>query len=341
MRFLGLFVIVAIGCGGSVAPATTDAAVDGEDVVDTRDAAPPDTRPATCSMPNPIDPPIGCGPAASGAPACSSTKGVETCPTDTACMATVKQTDAVRNHRIGRLRIWAPMPLLSLTPIVVDPNISARCANGGSETFNWLLRFSGTTLRTGPARPTTGTTYTFMDETFTGTSAASICPGFVGPSAPLPLRAESTSVIVSGVSASTAPIPALNATIFDSTGMPLVLPLRDVRFKFGNLSDPNCVGSWNKNYWCDGDTLGWTDGGSIVAKISVEDADRVPIRSAGCQSLCAILVNDATKTEGKACKRGSDGKVLAKGDACISGEGCNDAWLFSATFSSYGVNIAP
>jgi len=45
--------------------------------------------------------------------------------------------------------------------------------------------------------------------------------------------------------------------------------------------------------------------------------------------------------DGKVCKRGPDGKVPEIGDACIGGTSCKNAWLFSATFGSYGVTITP
>ena len=125
----------------------------------------------------------------------------------------------------------------------------------------------------------------------------------------MPLRAETTSFTESASEFIADAIPALNLTIKDSSGVPIVLPLRDVRIK-GSRANPTCIGGWDRNYWCDGDTRGWTDG-------------------------------DPTKTEEKACKRGPDGKVPPIGDACTSGDGCNNAWLFSATFSSYGVNITP
>jgi hypothetical protein len=342
MRFLGFVMLVAIGCGGTVASGPTDGSVVGDEGVDARempDVVLPDS--GTCAMGNLLNPPLGCGP--SGASPCGSTTNVASCPTDNACMAPVKQTAPVLEHRVGRLRLWVPYALRALAPIAFDPNINSRCANNGSEGFSWLLRIDTATktLQTGPSRASSdGATFAFLNESYSGSDASKICPGFVGPTTPVALRAETAPLFTSGAGL-IALIPTLTLTIFDSAGIPLLLPFRDARIRLGSVADPTCIGKWDRSYWCDGDTLGWTDGASLVAKISVEDADRVPVRSAGCQSLCAILANDATKTEGKVCKRGPDGKVPPIGNTCVGGEGCNDAWWFSATFSSYGVNITP
>ncbi len=350
MRFLGFAVFAAIGCGGSVAASPPDGSVPGDGSVDSRDsalpdAAWPDVGTTSCTSPNPLDPPIGCGPAAEGAERCSSTTNVATCPTGNACMAPVKQAAPILNHRVGHLRLRAPDAILALTPIMIDPNVNPRCVNAGSEGLSWLLQIdqNAKSLRTGPARASTdGATFSFLDDTLSGTDLSAVCPGFVGPSEPFALRAVTTAVSFAGGGVGTPVIPELNLTIFDrSSGVPIVLPLREARIKIPSLAEPTCIGTWDRNYWCDGNTLGWTDGGALVAKISVEDADRVPIKAAGCQSLCAILVNDASKLDGKSCKRGPDGKVPPIGNACIGGEGCNNAWLFSASFSSYGVNITP
>lgn len=50
-----------------------------------------------------------------------------------------------------------------------------------------------------------------------------------------------------------------------------------------------------------------------------------------------ILVNDVTKTDGKRCKRGPDGKVPEIGNSCLGGTGCKNACLLSTSFGAYGV----
>jgi hypothetical protein len=360
MRFL--FAIVLMGCGSQVTTtnpvtdseaidsavdSTTDSTTDvptmGETgLTDTGsiDTAPP--MPGACSLTDPLNPPIACGPEAGGATTCFSTSKVDSCPMDNGCMAYVKQGLSVMEHRIGRLRFWSPDALLSLTSIAFDPNVNAKCANGGTENLSWLLRInrSSLTLETGGARPSTDATkFSFLAESYSGATASAICPGFVGPTAPLDLRPVSTMISATGgVDASLA---QLNIPLFGSSGIEMVLPLREVRIRIPSLADATCFGKWDKRYWCDGDSLGWTPGGSIVAKITAEDADRVPIKSAGCQSLCAILVNDATKTDGKVCKRGPDGKIPEIGTHCVGGASCKNAFLLSTTFASYGIDITP
>lgn len=367
-----LVFMMAVGCGGQVkveaAPTDSDAidsaAVDSFGDVTNETFTPPDTStpppdttppvpdtkppPGGCKLTDPLAPPIACGPIEGGATVCSSTTKVASCPMDSGCMATVKQSGPLLDHRIGRLRLWAPDALLSLTSIAFDPNINARCANSGTESFNWLLQINRTarTLKTGSAKPSAdGVKFSFLDESFSGASTSAICPGFVGPTAPLDLRPVTVEYAVVGAGLETGEetllIPSLNVAIYDSSGIPIVLPLRQARFRVASLDDTTCIGSWNKSYWCDGDSLGWTTGGRVVAKITAEDADRVPIKSAGCQSLCAILVNDATKTDGKTCKRGPDGKIPEIGTHCVGGTSCKNAFLFSATFGSYGIDIVP
>jgi hypothetical protein len=67
----------------------------------------------------------------------------------------------------------------------------------------------------------------------------------------------------------------------------------------------------------------------------------VPVKSAGCQSLCALLANDPTKTEAatKTCKKNADGSYPEIGDTCVGGASCKNAFRLVATFAAYGVTI--
>lgn len=296
-----------------------------------------------CDEPTDIEnPPIACGPAEGGAPVCSSTDKVKSCP-DNACMYRTEQTGPTKNFRMGRIRLWAPTSLMNLASIAVDPNVNARCANAGSESFTWLMQVdtAAKTLRTGGSRGSTDdTTFSFLEESVDASKVEGICPGFVGPKDPVDLRPVNTTYTEDASGAFTTPKMALiNVPIFDSSGVPIILPLREAMLKNVKM-DGSCIGKYEKKYWCDGDSLGWTTGGAIIAKITAEEADRVPVKSAGCQSLCAILVNDSTKTDGKVCKRGPDGKVPEIGTTCLGGTGCKNAFQLSATFGAYGVTIS-
>jgi hypothetical protein len=294
-----------------------------------------------CALTDPLDPPINCGPTDEGAEKCSSTTNVATCPQNE-CMAPVEQTGPTKNLRMGRVRLWAPDALLALTPIAVDPNVNPKCANGGAESFTWLIQVdtAGKKLKTGGARASTdGKTFGFLDESVDASALEAICPGFKGPSEPVDLRPVETSYTETNGAITTPTIPLINVPIFDTSGKPIILPLRSASLRNMTIKG-SCVGKFEPNYWCDGTTLGWTTGAAIIAKITAEDADRVPVKSAGCQSLCAILVNDSTKTDGKVCKRGADGKIPEIGTHCSKeGSNCKDSFLLSSTFGAYGVNI--
>ena len=118
------------------------------------------------------------------------------------------------------------------------------------------------------------------------------------------------------------------------------MSLREGIMKSVTISDDlSCIGKWQAPYWTDGDTLGWTTGGILTGYITAEDADNVPVKTAACQSLCAILANDATKTTGGKCKRDSGtGKIVAGVGPDPTSDG-TPAFLLSATFGAYGVDI--
>jgi hypothetical protein len=247
-------------------------------------------------------------------------------------MAYVTQTTARSELRIGHLRLQKPEAMLSLTSIAIDPDVSAHCANEGTEQLSWLLRIERNSLTTGSAHPSVdGKTFVFANDSV-GTSE---CDGFVAKPVPI---APVTVAAAHLDNAFVAMVPALNIANYKAGH---AWPLREVRIEVSDTTNPSCVGRWNPKWWCDGDSLGWTDGGRMTAKLALEDADRIILKSAGCQSLCAILVNDALKTEGKVCKRGPDGKIPEYGDACIGGTSCKNAFELVATFSAYGVDIVP
>jgi hypothetical protein len=286
-------------------------------------------------------PPIGGTPAECGATACSSTTKVDGCPAN-ACMSQADQTGPTKNFRMGRIKLWKPDALLSLAGIAVDPNVNAKCANGGTESFTWLIQLDTATktIKTGGSRGSADSKkFAFLDESVKGAALESICPGFKGPTEEIDLRPVTGTYKENADGSISSPrIERVNVPIFDTSGIPIILPLREAELKDITVKG-NCIGGYDKKFWCDGDSLGWTTGGAVVAKMTAEEADRVPVKSAGCQSLCAILVNDSTKTDGKVCKRGPDGKVPEIGTTCLGGTGCKNAFLLSATFGAYGVEI--
>lgn len=304
---------------------------------------PKPTGPAAgCDLVDPLNPPVNCTPELGGATVCTTTTKVETCPNNE-CMYQVEQTGTTKNFRMGRIRLWSPEALLSLTSIAVDPNVNAKCANAGSESFTWLIQVdtAAKKIRTGGSRASIGgdsKTFAFLNEKVNASAVDAICPGFKGPAEPVDLSPVESPITMNGDTFETPPVAQINVPIFDSSGTPIILPLREAVLKNATIKG-SCIGKYEKKYWCDGDSLGWTTGGALIAKITAEDADRVPVKSAGCQSLCAILVNDATKTDGKTCKRGADGKIPEIGTHCIGGGNCKNAFLLSATFGAYGVNI--
>ncbi len=283
-------------------------------------------------------PPV-CGRDASVAK-CSDVTKVQSCPQHP-CMAQVPQSGDVSTLRIGRQLPVAPASLVTITRTAIDPNVNPTCFNAGRDAFNWLLRIDkkANTLTTGGARPSAdGKVYKFLDEDVDGTQLAALCPAFVG--APLSLRPKTIAFKpgANGKYASEA-IDKVNIPIY-SESIPIVLPLSEVRFSEVQLSaDGTCVGSWERDYWCDEGSLGWKTAGVIDGKILVSDADQVPVKSVGCQSLCAILVNDATKTDPmtKTCKKNPDGTYPELGDTCLGGTGCKNAWQLRSSFAAYGV----
>ena len=305
------------------------------------DAGPPPPTDCLGPVKDPENPPIGCGPDP-GVPKCSSIVPVASCPTDNPCMARAKPTAPNLDFRIGRLRFYLPDALLSLTALAIDPNVNPKCDNNGNDALNWMMRFdtSKNTLLTGGAPKSTdgGTTYALSHGTVDASALGAICPGFVGPATPIALDPVTVAFKTGSDGYTSASIAKLNLPIFEGS-VPFILPLSDLQVRHAKSSDGVCIGAWSRDFWCDGDSLGWTTGGAIVAKILAEDADRVPVRTAGCQSLCAIQANDSSKVTGKLCKRGADGKIPPIGDTTLSAP--NDAFLLSATFAAYGVKIIP
>lgn len=347
-----------IGCSSSSTPATvTDAG--GDAFVN------PDPQCLTIGAPAPLtnkgcddpaqppatdrcNPPGKCSPTDLGDSTC--TKDIPACPTDTACMATVKQSGDVLNFRAGRIKLWAPASLLALEGIAVTPFVNSYCVDKTSgEGFSWLMQVDrkNNTITTGGSKKSADhKNFSFLtgQKVDPGTLDA-ICPGFSKAGAPaIALDPVTASVTWNGNTFSTAMLKTVNIPIFDTdvvTNPPVILPLQEAYMKNVTISaDSNCIGSWDGKYYC-GASQGWTTDGIIIGKITADDADSVPVKKVGCQSLCALLVNDSSKTDSNGhCKKGADGKVIADiGDACVGGTSCKNAFALSATFGAYGIAI--
>jgi hypothetical protein len=344
-----------VGCSSSSSsgPQTTPDTGVSQDPECTNIGTPTPLTNAGCDQSTASDrcnPPGKCGPTDYSDAVCHNTSTVDGCPSDTACMATAKQSGNVLNYRMGRIHLYAPASLLSLESIAVTPFVSSSCVDHtNGEGFSWLIQVdkSTNTIVTGGARKSADhVNFSFLQgETVNPSDLGLLCPGFgTNGGSPITLAPVTGKVHWNGNTFSTDLVPKINIPIFDSTVVtnpPVILPLQEAYMKNVTISsDSNCIGSWQKDYFC-GDSKGWTTDGVLIGKITADDADQVPVKTAGCQSLCKLLVNDASKSDGNFCKKGPDGKhVLAGiGDACVGGVGCNNAFLLSATFGAYGVNI--
>lgn len=272
---------------------------------------------------------------------CSDLSKVATCPAHP-CMAAVPQSGTVSNLRISRQLALAPLSLVNIARSAINPNVNPRCFNEGRDSFNWLIQIDkkAGTIKMGGARPAAdGKTYKFLDEDVDGSTLGIVCPGFVGAS--VSLRPKTVKFTLADEKYRSEVVDKLNMPIY-LEAIPIVLPLTEVRFSEVLLSfDGSCVGTWERDYWCDEVSLGWTTAGQIEGKILVSDADKVPVKSLGCQSLCSLLVNDATKTDPttNTCKKNADGSYPELGDTCIGGTGCKNAWTLRTGFAAYGVTI--
>lgn len=323
VTLLGGLALASVGCGGSVTAQDDGGAPDGDE----------------SGLEWPYE---------SGLPVCRSLKEVDSCPTDGACMAVTAQGGDVLDLRMGRFRPSDPFGFTALAGVLIDPRMNAACVNSGDESFNWLLqidRKNGTLTTGGARRSLDRKTFTFTTEMVSAADLSSGCPGFVGPSTSIDLSPVTVPITFRGDTFDSGTLPRLSVPIFDpSPGVaPILLPLADVAFTNVTLSQGgSCIGSWDKSLWCDGDSLGWKTAGTLTGKLTLEDADHVPIKFADCASLCALLANDGaltTKSNGHyVCKRDADGRIPPIGDANV-GIGYHNAYLITATFSAYGVTI--
>lgn len=221
----------------------------------------------------------------------------------------------------------------------VTMNLGDACNLKGSGTFSWLLQFDTATqkLITGGAIPTTDPTagYCFVNQMLDTTQVAPI-------TVDAPIDADGKFSVTKG---DKVVVPIFVGTV-DTF---VLLPLRDAKITNAQISaDNNCIGKYNSDTLktADGcqptaDVSRYTNGGSIDAYITLEDADATVITSTKA-SLCVLLTGDTDGAKPAHCKRDANGKLIAKGDWCDatnSAGGCQDSFQLGADFAASAVKI--
>jgi hypothetical protein len=342
---VGLSDLTNVDCVGPCgADATSEASPDGstEASADAEEEAPP---PGTCtSSPDPRTAAPACSPKELGEMPCGLDAG--SCPANN-CIAPANPDLKVIDFRISHLAIWYPKVLADVSDTLVHPMINPSCV-GGSAVLNVLLQLDTTTkqLRVGSARPSKdGKTYAFSDELLDPSLYQDACnaASFL-PTAPIKLQPFSVSYTLSGQRIASGTIARTYIASWDTPSkVPSTVPLIDASIQNAVISaDRQCIGKFDPAYACAANhSQGWTTAGLITGKIPLDEADQIPLPVAGCQTLCAVLANDAAKVDGDHCKRGPDGKVIPFGDTCVSGADCHDAVWFSAAFAAQSIVITP
>ena len=148
----------------------------------------------------------------------------------------------------------------------------------------------------------------------------------------------------------------VNLPIYQPGSGPIaLLPLRSLRFHDAAVTpDHDCIGAFDVAALDPGNGCApypgqrpFTDGGSLDAYISLEEADAITVTLLS-ESLCVLLSGDAGQwAQGSGpmrCKRGAGNAILFQGDWCSATDqpatpGCADAVRFSGTFAASGVAI--
>lgn len=269
--------------------------------------------------------------------ACPSTSEVATCPGGS-CMAQAIPSDGRSTFRIAFLHFERNIGLLP--DLDFSNELRARCMDKGSEALNWVFEIdrSRSTLRTGPAVSSDGKRYSLLDTKVTSNPDA-LCPGFAGTENLEVRPVEAVARFGPNGYFGSDPIPYAALTIASPAGTVAVLRLHDLVLSGWTSAGDTCIGRWNAPAWC-GATQGWTSlCAGISAKILVEDAERMPLPSSKCRSVCSVLA-DAKHSDGLHCVRGADGAIGEIGDACVGGTGCKNAFEVRAAYGAYAVALA-
>jgi hypothetical protein len=280
-----------------------------------------------------VDPPKECVEPEVLAAACSIPNQI--CDQTDPCFSLSAQTEQYAKFRLSSIDLGSPRGA------IVEPDdfvraVSPRCL-GGTEKLNILLWYDWTSkkLIIGGGYPL-GSNGHFDFASGTAAVTPAICSTSNAVSmnvAPVvvPLIFDPENYLHPDS------IPVLIIPIYGATVGAFVL--HDVEIHGTYLNTCNrCIGSWNSADACSGKT-GWKACAGFSAKIAVEDAERVSLSETTCQTLCATLALRPEDIEFGHCKRDARGVLLAKGDACLSGAGCGDAFDVGATFAASSVEI--
>lgn len=262
----------------------------------------------------------------------------EPCNTASPCLAlSSNTTPSLLDFRVRTLQIATPdsLKLAIVQSGLIDVGIALpnTCCEAGDGGFNMLLRLDTTanTITVGGARRSDdpiNAGYCYLETTSNGAAVAPV-------TAAASMGADGTW--------STSEFPQTFEIPIYAHGDPnnlVVLPLTAARIEhFAVSADGNCVGT----YAADNEGgVGWNPVATLTGYITLEDADRVLVPDLGYNSLCTLL--EPSFASGAHCTRGTDGKIVAKGDFCSTSDSaatsaCADSVRLSATFAASAVRI--
>lgn len=273
-------------------------------------------------------------------PSCDANAGVKS-----DCVAIVDNAGA-STYGLRMVQLTLEKPTALASPVVaslIESGVTMNlkdCNLSGEGTFSWLLQFDTATgmLKTGGAEPASDPTagYCFVNKDLGGI-----------PVKPLEVAAKPDASGKFNVDMGGDVVVPI---FLGDTSSFVLLPLKAAKLLNGTVSsDQNCIGKYNADKLdpadsCEpsGDVTRYTDGATLDAHITLEDADSVIISSLG-QSLCVLLTTDpGDGGTPKKCSRDMNGAIVAKGDWCSTDDmagSCQDAYKLGAQFAAAAVKI--
>jgi hypothetical protein len=218
-----------------------------------------------------------------------------------------------------------------------------QCNLAGGGTFSWLLEYDTATdtLKTGGAKPAADPSvgYCFVNEMLSGIQIAPV--------------STNANLMIGELAANVGSL-ILPMYLDAMASSHILLPLKEVSLKATLSPDRNCIGKYNSDTLDPGNNclaeppnkLTFTNGGTVEALITLEDADAI-IVDALDQSLCVLLSGDnAVYGDGGSpskCKRDPvTQEIIYKGDWCSSTNmaataACYDAARLQGDFAASAV----